>query len=167
MGFQQDAEPRSAHSGCRVQVKSGEVGADPVAVGPSGGWRRIESFKELLLTPQHWWLTLGREVKEGGQALRVWRWEGKSEAGDIQACDRSTLFQCICAFGEVTQQCPKQEEQGWGAPGWLSRLSVRLQLRSWSHGLWVQAPRRALCWQLRAWSPLWILCLPLSLSAPP
>ena len=32
-----------------------------------------------------------------------------------------------------------------GAPGWLSRLSVRLQLRLWSHGLWVQGPRRALC----------------------
>ena len=30
-------------------------------------------------------------------------------------------------------------------PGWLSRLSVRLQLRSWSCGLWFRAPRRALC----------------------
>ena len=39
-----------------------------------------------------------------------------------------------------------------GAPGWLSRLSVRLGLRSWSRGPWVQAPRRALCWQLGAWS---------------
>ena len=35
-----------------------------------------------------------------------------------------------------------------GAPGWLSRLSVRLQLRSWSHGLWVQALHQALCWLL-------------------
>ena len=51
-----------------------------------------------------------------------------------------------------------------GAPGWLSRLSVRLRLRSWSRGLWVQAPHRALCWQLRAWILLQILCLPLSLT---
>ena len=27
-----------------------------------------------------------------------------------------------------------------GVPGWLSRLSFRLPLRSWSHGLWVRAP---------------------------
>ena len=53
-----------------------------------------------------------------------------------------------------------------GAPGWLSRLSVWLRLRSWSHGSWVQAPHRALCWQLRAGSLLRILCLPLSLPLP-
>ena len=53
-----------------------------------------------------------------------------------------------------------------GAPGWLSQLSIRLWLRSWSHSSWVWAPHRALCWQLRAWSPLWILCLPLSLLLP-
>ena len=52
------------------------------------------------------------------------------------------------------------------APGWLSWLSVLLQLRSWSHGLWVQALHWALCWQLRAWSLLWILCLLLSLPLP-
>ena len=55
-----------------------------------------------------------------------------------------------------------------GVPGWLSRLSFRLRLRSWSHGLWVRAPCRALCWQLKAWS---LLQIPLfrfpSLSAPP
>ena len=53
-----------------------------------------------------------------------------------------------------------------GAPGWLSWLSARLQLRSWSRCLWVWAPHRALCWQHRAWSLLWILCLPLSLLLP-
>ena len=51
-------------------------------------------------------------------------------------------------------------------PGWLSWLSGRLQLRSWSHSSWVQAPCQALCWQLGAWSLLPILCLPLSLSLP-
>ena len=53
-----------------------------------------------------------------------------------------------------------------GAPAWLSRLGVWLQLRSWSHSSWVQALCRALCWQLRAWRLLRILCLPLSLSLP-
>ena len=39
-----------------------------------------------------------------------------------------------------------------GAPGWLSQLSIRLQLRSrsWSCALWVQAPSWALCCQLGA-----------------
>ena len=53
-----------------------------------------------------------------------------------------------------------------GAPGWLSWLSVRLQLRSWSRGSWVWAPHQALCWQLRAWRLLWILCLLLSMPLP-
>ena len=53
-----------------------------------------------------------------------------------------------------------------GAPGWLSRLSIWLLLRSWSHGLWVWDPHRALCWQLRAWSLFQTLRLPLSLSLP-
>ena len=52
-------------------------------------------------------------------------------------------------------------------PGWLSRLSVWLRLKSWSHGLWVQAPHRALYWQFRAWNLLLILCLPLSLFPSP
>ena len=51
-----------------------------------------------------------------------------------------------------------------GAPGWLSRLSIRLQLRLWSCGSWVQAPHQA--WQLRVWSLLWILCVCLSLPLP-
>ena len=54
-----------------------------------------------------------------------------------------------------------------GAPGWLSRLSIQLRLRSPSHGSWVPAPRRALCWQLRVWNLL-RFCVSLSLcSSPP
>ena len=45
--------------------------------------------------------------------------------------------------------CPIENLSLWGA--WVTRLSVRLQLGSWSHGLWVRAPRRALC--LTAQSP--------------
>ena len=54
----------------------------------------------------------------------------------------------------------------YGVPGWLSQLSVWLQLRSWSHSLWVPASHRALYWLLSAWSLLGILCLPLSLPLP-
>ena len=53
-----------------------------------------------------------------------------------------------------------------GAPGWLSWLSVQLQLRSWSRSSWVRALLWALCWQLGGWSLLRILCLPLSLPLP-
>ena len=53
-----------------------------------------------------------------------------------------------------------------GEPGWLSQLSFRLQLGSWSHGSWVWALHQAMCWQLRAWSLLLILWLPLSLPLP-
>ena len=73
-----------------------------------------------------------------------------------------------------------------GAPGWLSQLSIKLWLRSWSCSSWVWAPCQVLCWRLRAWSLLqwvrascqalcwqfgaWCLlqitCLPLSLHIP-
>ena len=52
------------------------------------------------------------------------------------------------------------------APGWLSQLSIQLRFGSWSYSWWVQVPHRALCWQLRAWSLLRILCLPLCLPLP-
>ena len=39
-----------------------------------------------------------------------------------------------------------EKENLWGgAPEWLSWLSDWLQLRSWSHSSWVQAPPQALC----------------------
>ena len=61
----------------------------------------------------------------------------------------------------------KCKKMFFGAPGWCSRLSVRLQP---GHDLavrpWVRAPRRALGWWLRACSLFLILCLPLSLPLP-
>ena len=57
----------------------------------------------------------------------------------------------------------KQDSRG----AWVAQLVKRpTWLRSWSCGLWVWAPRWALCWQLRTWSLLLILCLPLSLPLP-
>ena len=72
-----------------------------------------------------------------------------------------SLFQILCLplslplpYSHAVSKINKR-----GAPGWLSRLSVRLQFRSWSHGSWVRAPRQALCWQLRPWSLFQMLCL--------
>ena len=49
-----------------------------------------------------------------------------------------------------------------GSVGWGSHFGSGHDL-----SLWLLPPHRAFCWQLRAWSLLQILCLPLSLSAPP
>ena len=72
-----------------------------------------------------------------------------------------SLSSSMCTNVEPLVKYVKWEEQG--VPGWLSRLSVWLQLRSWSRSLWVPAPCQALSWALRAWSLLPILCLHLSL----
>ena len=48
-----------------------------------------------------------------------------------------------------------------GLPGWLSQLSVQLRFRSYLTVREFEPSVRALCWHLRAWNLLWILCLPL------
>ena len=92
---------------------------------------------------------------------------------DLLAPSR-TLSSCVnlstsCAFPPLITQWSHWggETEHLGVPGGLSQLSVQLGLRSWSHSSWVWAPRQALCWQLRAWSLLQILCLPLSLCPSP
>ena len=101
-------------------------------------------------------------------------WPAPGVALDDQRGEERLVFsKKLQQTGESLQETNKYVMTNWdardkrndlaGAPGWLSRLSVRLRLRSWSRGLWVRAPHRALCWQLRAWILLWILCLPLSL----
>ena len=62
-------------------------------------------------------------------------------------------------FGN-TQTLIKMVSRG----AWVAQLVKRLtRLGSPSHGLWVRASRRALCWRLGPWSLFQILCLPLSL----
>ena len=82
----------------------------------------------------------------------------------ITSIKRRPGFKRVSQDGRNTILLAARTKPVSGPPGWLRRSSVRLRLRSWSHGSWVRAPRRALCWQLRAWSLLRILCLPLSLS---
>ena len=69
----------------------------------------------------------------------------------IFVCMRYESIKKVCCFESI-----------W----WLSQPSIWLGLRSRSHGSWFPAPWQALCWQLRAWSLLRLLCLPLSLSLP-
>ena len=76
----------------------------------------------------------------------------------------STQVVSYLPIAAVIKETHIKMEFPW-APWWLSWLSVQLQLRSWSHSLWVQAPRPAPCWQLRVWSLLQILSP--SLSVPP
>ena len=45
---------------------------------------------------------------------------------------------------------------------WVAQLSIPFQLSSLSPSSWLWALCQALCWQLRAWSLLQILCLLLS-----
>ena len=52
-----------------------------------------------------------------------------------------------------------------GAPGWLSRLSVRLWLRSWSRGQWVRA-RIRLCADCSEPGACFRFCVSLSLTLP-
>ena len=71
--------------------------------------------------------------------------------------DKYYMILFICRIQDTKQM-------NIGAPGWLSRLSVQLQLRSWSCSLWVRAPRQALCWKLGAWS-CFGFCVSLSLCS--
>ena len=52
------------------------------------------------------------------------------------------------------------QRQTLRAPGWLSLVSYRLWIRSWSHSLWDWGPHQALGWQCR-------VCLVFCLSASP
>ena len=96
-----------------------------------------------------------------GRSVRGPRLEGR-----VTATERGERRQGRKGSAPSIPGCHSKSFWSHGAPGWLSRLSVRLRLRSWSRGPWVWAPRRALCWQLRAWSLFLILCLPLSLTLP-
>ena len=60
-------------------------------------------------------------------------------------------------FITIFFKCPS------GVPGWVAQSVERLTLAQVMVSLpWARAPHRALCSQLRAWTALWTLCLPLS-----
>ena len=67
------------------------------------------------------------------------------EEASVQIYSRafSRILTIESVFGKsITQSINKIHKPG--APGWLSRLSIRLQLRSPSCSPWVRAPHRAL-----------------------
>ena len=120
-----------------------------------------DTFVNLLKRVSKWFLTYYTVVPwvnmEFGQQLRA----ADLLIGSYLALTASSLVKrCLFRLYPVKGRTKRKI---WGAPEWLSRLSVRLRLRSRSRGPRVRAPRRALGWWLRAWSLLPILCFPLSL----
>ena len=123
----------------------------------SASWSLRQS-KKVLQTSQN---ILYRQCCLCGEPLmyRIRSWQ------KFLICDFRVKLKALCAFEHTNGHHMKVfKEVFFGAPGWLSRLSVQLRLRSWSPGLWVRALRQALCWHVRAWILLQILCLPLPCS---
>ena len=134
---------------------------------------------------QRWWWggkghtqTKRQMLKYGeqtGKCRRAGGWGGMGETGDgdqEHTChdEHGVMYGIVESLYGITEtnlppyaNYPEIKTKTCGAPGWLSRLSGQLRLRSWSHGPWVQALCRALCWPLGAWSLLGRLCLTLSL----
>ena len=131
-----------------------EIGQDVVVIAT---WVAIAFYKACILVKavsyewEMWCLCWKRQCGNRNVSSGM-RW--------VIACSDPHL----CPLFRLTLHLKKKERKKWtGSRGWLSRLSTWPQLRSWSHSLWVRAPCGTLCWQLRAWSLLWILCLPLFL----
>ena len=127
-------------------------------------------FKDCVyLKPKHIILYLVQREASTEPCVKCSTWQFGTLASSRKISDRGTVFKTqhnpyISGRLSVNHKvdfwkCLKR----YGGPGWPRRLSVWLQLGWRSHSAWVRAPRRALCWQLRAWSLLPILCLPLSL----
>ena len=81
-------------------------------------------------------------------------------------CWKLYNFFIFLKFFSLEMLCARYVKNCFGVPGWLSRLSVWLWLRSWSHGWWVRALCQALVLTAGSLELLWILCLPLSLLLP-
>ena len=124
-------------------------------------------FKNVKARAPGWLSRLSTQLllRSWSHGLWVWALHQSLEPG---AYFTFSVYPSLCPFPAYTLSLSKinVKKNSKGAPGWLSPLSVWLWLRSWSHGLWVQALFWSLCWQLRAWSLLQMLSLPLSLPLP-
>ena len=119
-----------------------------------GDGQREREREDLKQTPRSAWSPTRGSIP----------WPLDHDPSRNQESDAQPTEPLRCPYADIFNS--KLIPESHGAPGWLSQLGVRLQLRSWSRSLWFQTLRRAPCWQLRAWSLLWIRCPPLSLSAP-
>ena len=87
------------------------------------------------------------------------RWRNKMLSGKVEISMKTpahflkNILNNLPETSNLSVSCYATNTLRWGisgAPGWLSQLCIRLQLRSWSHGSWVHAQCQALCWLLRA-----------------
>ena len=105
---------------------------------------------------------IGNRLQAPSHQPRAWRGARTHAPRDRDLAEVGRLTDCAtqapqCFFiseGERERQSLSWggTKRGGGASEWLNWLSVQLWLRSWSHSLWVWAPRQAPCCQLRAWS---------------
>ena len=141
-------------------------------------WYHFTYKHTISLWKIRFWMIMGAWVAQLGKYLTLDMGSGHNlKVLEIQACDGLCTDSAESVWDSLFPSCCpsptcalslflKMNKETLGGPGWLSRLSVRLRFRSWSHSSRVPAPCRALCLQLRAWSLLHILCLPLSLPLP-
>ena len=111
------------------------------------------------------WLSVQILILAQVMILQLVRWSPALGCNDNMEPAWDSLSPSLCPSPpcSVSFKINKLKKKNPGAPGWLSRLSVWLWPRSWSHSSWVRALHWPLCWWLRACSLIWILCLPLSL----
>ena len=69
---------------------------------------------------------------------------------DTLLCVTRISIKTLGGEEEQEKEKPPQSDNFFlarGAPGWLSYLSLQLQLRSWSHSWWAPTPHKAHCCQ--------------------
>ena len=84
-------------------------------------------------------LTLNGPNRKASESVKIW----KTLTMQMPASGPFCLLGLLVGKLETEELLHKSSLNG--ASGWLSWVSIRLQLRSRSHGSRVQAPRQALC----------------------
>ena len=109
------------------------------------------------------------QLSHPGSPLSLSKTKAKNSQGLQKQGESEKLFLSRGAQRDSTTNCTtvlhmesQNRKRTLGRRAWVAH-SVKhpTWLGSWSHSLWVWAPHKALCWQLRAWSLFQILCLSL------
>ena len=121
-------------------------------------WQKSSERTAIHKSTDHLWIWFLLRLTTASPKSPVYL--GKVMVGVAIIWQHTVLRNASSLQSEIENQCQ-------GAPGWLSQLSVWLQLRSWSRSLWVQVPHQAVYWQLRACiAACFRFCVSLSLPFP-